>query len=250
MTTRQPPPSPGDSARRAELLCESCGYALVGIDHAGSCPECGRAVRRSLPAYRVGSDFQRSPSVRGFLRTTRCALTQPGAMFERVRIDRPRVRGFAEAHTALAALGYLAGISLAAQVPAVLLWPLLMVVIAVLSWIESVGLRVVGQRRSWRVSGAVAWTVVLHAMPGWTVGGVLTALGGLLSWARIDPLWEARLGSWSAPAAGIAPAAGALAGLLCFETLTYIGVRRCRFANPPPPELPIPPEPAPSRDAP
>ena len=30
----------------------------------------------------------------------------------------------------------------------------------------------------------------------------------------------------------LVPALGALAGLLVFETLIYVGVRRCRYANP------------------
>lgn len=247
--TGQGPSGPSADPRRDELLCESCGYALVGLEPSGACPECGRPIRESLPAHRVGSDFQRAPGVRSFVTTSICALTRPGALYERVRIDRPRVRGFAEGHAALAALGYTSGVSLAANAPAVLLWPFVMLLIAILSQVEVIGLRIVGRRRAWRVTGPVAWTVVLHAMTGWTVGGVLATLGGLLSWARVDPAWQVRVGGWDVPAAGIAPATGAFVGLLCFETLTYIGVWRCRFANPPPPELSILPEPAPGRSA-
>jgi hypothetical protein len=52
-----PPPSPPSGARLDDRFAESCiecGYALAGLDRAGSCPECGSPVAASDQALRGG----------------------------------------------------------------------------------------------------------------------------------------------------------------------------------------------------
>lgn len=105
----------------------------------------------------------------------------------------------------------------------------------ILTWIERRGVVFFGKRRGWRVTPAVAWTVCAHAAFGWILAAAFVALGLHLSafLATGRPTGNALLPrdiaiSW-------APLAGFFAGMLVFETLVYVGVRRMRFANPPAP---------------
>jgi hypothetical protein len=45
-------PPDGPSFRPREPLCERCGYCITGLPLTGNCPECGFAVRDSLPGGR------------------------------------------------------------------------------------------------------------------------------------------------------------------------------------------------------
>jgi hypothetical protein len=88
-----------------------------------------------------------------------------------------------------------------------------------------------GRRRGWRVTPTVAWAVCGHASVGWVVAGCLVAAGlhAASLAARGRPAGPALLArdiviAW-------APLAGFFAGMLVFETLVYLGVRRLRFAN-------------------
>jgi predicted RNA-binding Zn-ribbon protein involved in translation (DUF1610 family) len=68
------------------VLCESCGYDLSELPAQGACPECGRAIARSLPEHRKGSAWQLS---RHWWGTNREGLLRPRDLFRTIRIERP-----------------------------------------------------------------------------------------------------------------------------------------------------------------
>lgn len=96
--------------------------------------------------------------------------------------------------------------------------------------IEHYGIRFFGRNHRWRVTKDVARAVVAHSTPGWLVASLLLALIiGVDQFVSLSPYVPGiRL------PIGIVLALGAIfLGLLAFETLVYIGMRRMRFANPP-----------------
>lgn len=110
------------------------------------------------------------------------------------------------------------------------------VVLLGLTRIESAGIRFFGRRRGWRVTPDLATAVCAHASVGWAAAGL-----GVLA---VSMYWQAHWGPgttlvqrlsavqyywvWAPSLAGVF-----LAGLVLFEILVYIGVRECRYANPP-----------------
>jgi hypothetical protein len=113
-------------------------------------------------------------------------------------------------------------------------WFLAMLMLVVLTKIESAGIRLYGRVHKTRITPTVALALTAHATVGWIVGGVLMAVGfgvglGLYEIAMhrnvdafrglmmLAPIWM--------------PLMGGFVGLLIFETIVYLGGRKCRFAN-------------------
>jgi hypothetical protein len=227
------------------LLCESCGYPLVGASEAAACPECGTGVRASLPASRPGSAWQRGERF-GLARTLSTFVFEPGAGYRLVTIESRRSRRLLVVTTgiagvlaaspwlALAALQIVTSIAWRAVWQTLGWWVVggvgMWILMLVGSWIEGLGIRFFGGRRGWRISREVSAAVRGHAAVGWVGGGVVAAgfsvLGLLLALSDGDGMVVAITGV-------IGVGLGALLGLLWFEILVYTGVRVCRFANPP-----------------
>lgn len=235
------PPS-DDRPAATRLLCEHCGYDVEGLPDSATCSECGRHVAASRPERRRGSPFQRNASTASYLATGVATLRYPGRLFARVKIERAVSRRLLLSHIVVASVMLSVGPwldlgRLFVQSP-LLSWPLNFLIsfgtLFILTQIESFGIRMFGARRRWRVTRDVALTVTAHAAVGWVVGGVLFLL------AVLFPLPEWYITLPRTPlgvafnAAAVIPALLALAaGLIVFELLVYVGVRRCRFANPP-----------------
>jgi hypothetical protein len=105
-----------------------------------------------------------------------------------------------------------------------------------LTVIESIGIRFFGRQRGWRITHDVAWTVCSLASIGWFIGACVCALG--IALIHLGGMQHQRLiDSRHLPdfidVGAIVAIAGALIGLLYFELLVYLGIRQCRFANPP-----------------
>jgi hypothetical protein len=103
-----------------------------------------------------------------------------------------------------------------------------------LTWIETVGVRFFGSRRGWRVTWPIALSVCAHASIGWALGGVLHAIVPLARtpmWWVLDQLPESVAATIAFAYVKLAPVLAVAAGMLIFETLVYVGVRECRYAN-------------------
>lgn len=106
--------------------------------------------------------------------------------------------------------------------------------LAVLTLIEYAGVQFFGGRSRWRITSTVAWTVCAHATVGWVVGAGCCFLAFIAFTWR----WHGEFRSipgWMEWSVDLGPVAGLALGLLLFETLVYLGIRRCRFANRMPP---------------
>ncbi len=220
------------------LLCESCGYELTGLDPSGSCPECDRPVSASLPGNRVGSPWQRSGGVGGWVRSFVAIARRPMGSWNVVRLDVPSsdrlttvnllvssamvgvgLASFAAAHDAVEGrqLGEWASVFLAATASA---YFILLVCVS----IESIGIQLLGKRHGWRIDAVAASTIVGHASYGWVVGALVFFCVGPLSGLARE--FDALVAAFS----GVSIVA-AVVGLLSFETLVFVGLRRLRFAN-------------------
>lgn len=112
---RQTPPTEGD------LLCESCGYLLNGLNAGpdGHCPECGEPVSTSLdPAARKPAPIEVVWTPASFWRTTASVLFRKRKFFRETKArsgDATTVGRFGNVHRMLAAalFGIAAAIHLA-----------------------------------------------------------------------------------------------------------------------------------------
>lgn len=239
------------------FLCEACGYDLTGLGLEGACPECGTPAERSDPARRVGTPAQLGGGIGAILRTDLLMLRSRSA-WDRVRIvPRRRAAPFLVNCTIAAAI---IGAMLLAPGPltpggarrsyAIAFAGNAFILLIVLTLIEHAGVRFFGRQRRWRVSRAVADAVCVHASVGWIIAALLFGVGWHAGQRlTLEPLLvlpEPLFGGIALTWAAILPIAGFLLGLLAFEILVYLGVRRLRFANHPGvrAEAPVPHPPA------
>ena len=238
------------------FLCETCGYVLQGLPAHANCPECGRGVAASLPAARGGTPWQRRAGLMSFLRTATATVRRPAVVFESVRLEFASGAWLMGLYLVIAAVIFLApwsGVLLDDPLTAVrsgrlgelvaaalVSVPLRVAAIAAallaLTLVEWAGVQFFANRRGWRLTPLAAWQVCAHASVGWVLAaafccvslvvwlnlsffglsGAITRLGGAADWIMLG-----------------VPAAGAFAGMMIFETLVYVGVQRCRYANRP-----------------
>jgi hypothetical protein len=255
-----------DQRPESELLCESCGYSLEGIARSGQCPECGRSIESSLPDGRTGSPWQRSRGIASWLATNWGTLRRPRERFTTLRIERAGAIMLMATNCLAAAVLLVAPWSdtligdparaVASQpitrkvLTYAWVFPLQVVAAAsllfVLTWVEYRGVRFFANKRRWRVSRDAAFQIGAHACVGWIVGALipLMALAILFAAPAGRPSLLDRMLSrggglgYTSLTGGDATLLGVvfgsyILGLLVFETLVYIGVRRCRFANAP-----------------
>ena len=236
------------------LLCERCGYVIEGLDTNGNCPECGQPIAESLPERRVGTQWQQSPGVGSLLRTGWMTLRHPVRTLDVMMLVPIQPSQFLIKPLLIIALFFVSTGSL--QVLffgeyfyiALILFPffmglasVLILTILMLTHIESLGLRIIGRHRGFRISKTISHQIVACGSVGWAI-----ALAGLgLFWnvyLLTIALGEAENSSMHQAARMVfmigTPAALLLmlAGFLFFETFAYLGLRRLKYANRAPPE--------------
>jgi len=236
------------------LLCERCGYVIEGLEPDGNCPECGKPIAESLPEARPGSLWQRKRCLSTWVSTAHEVLRHPRAVWDTVRSDEPCEpedqdplfilntcvgAGIGAVLSAIPHLGLAPGrgtaveasLSLAVSVyfSAVIGW----VVLLILTVVERLGIRLFGRMHKRRITVPISRTIIGHASYGWLIAGVGVGFGhmlGMLLTALSQHIvalrWELiYMSPW------LLPILGFFAGLLVFETLTWLGVLNMRYAN-------------------
>ncbi|MGH7132679.1 MAG: hypothetical protein ACREJO_12105 [Phycisphaerales bacterium] len=233
-----------------ELLCEACGYAIGEIDLDSSCPECGVSIASSLPAARTGLWFQNHP--RGWRITVADVVLTPRRSFRHMRIGNNRDQPFLIRSLGINALLWAPGLTAAALLrqseQAYLLLadfcfiaPVAMPFVAggifaltyFLTVVEGLGVRLATRRRGWRITRPIARSVCAYASCGWILGGVLHLMIVIALFLWNSATHQGQPSRLQAQPFWIPIALAAIPGLLAFETLVYIGIRQCRYANAP-----------------
>ena len=239
-----------DAFPHREALCESCGYPLMGVASDGVCPECGAAVADSHPCWRTGPAWEARRSPRTALRTALAIALHPRRTFRRMRVD--GVNGPARAFLALVAGAVAVGwcaleLILLVQVnpPRALGAVALLVIacsvlvavsgfIALLTYIEALGVTYFSGRRGWRVPWRLAERVVCYASVGWVPAALVLAKARVLEVSGALDRWLYRLMGVPVPDYALAVMALVFAGaILGFEVLVWVGVRQVRYGNGP-----------------
>lgn len=253
------------------LLCERCGYVLEGLAPSGNCPECGKPIAESLPERRVGTPWQQKPGVKSLLVTWWMTLRHPLKTLDVMRVGYGRLRLLGWLTIVVASFITAAGFVFPSvyiqdplasyfdenaradpywitllTIPAFAIVPL--VILPVLTWIETRGLIIIGRARRFRIDLSLARSITAHGCAGWLLlsilyftlynfGAILIQLNmpkpiegqqDVMQYVHLfvnrAPQWVYWLdrGFWGT---------GVIIGFLFFETFAYLGLRRCKFAN-------------------
>jgi hypothetical protein len=104
-----------------------------------------------------------------------------------------------------------------------------------LTLIEARGVSFFSKRRHWRVPIDLSLAICAHAAATWWIA-CAGVVAGLLLGVQIENALSSFTSGNSVFAALVptsGPLLGFILGMLVFETLVYIGVRECKFANRP-----------------
>jgi predicted RNA-binding Zn-ribbon protein involved in translation (DUF1610 family) len=227
------------------VLCESCGYDLGALPVAAACPECGRAIAKSLTGHREGSAWQASQRWGG---TVRAVLLRPRELFQIIRIERAASNALFLRNASISSLIIIATtISLAAANPGSVQFRTGAVVetyspmgytwgvFALAPWITML----FDSRLSpplyrwiygWPVSRTCYEAVRGHASASWLVFALAIAAAAFGE-AWLLKLAEAQGSTRLADIAGTAGTAVFLLGAGYVTWLHHLGVRECRFAR-------------------
>ncbi|MEZ6243750.1 MAG: hypothetical protein R3B57_11995 [Phycisphaerales bacterium] len=227
------------------LLCERCGYVIEGLEPSGNCPECGKAIAESLPERRVGTAWQRKPSVLSFYDLAMATLLHPLGTLDAMRFSRTSGQ-LGATYAAIAAVGVAAGAFVAsvnsfarpfdrvgvvglvvAGVVAIVSWAISVVALMFLTWVETRGLVFFAARRGGRVTPEVARAITAHGSVGWVIAGIGAAVA-LFPMSRVEAAGHGTALDASVWAIGVLLV---IAGFLFFETFAWLGLRRLKYAN-------------------
>ncbi|MFG0243946.1 MAG: hypothetical protein ACF8R9_14250 [Phycisphaerales bacterium JB054] len=207
-----------------------------------------------MPESRQGSPWQRGPSVWSWLGTVWLVLAHPQRMSRTIGIGVGGVRrlqawnvaaasvvvglcfGYAQARFHLLESLGLSRANAGAQAAFVGVVATIgaFVLVSGLTAIERLGIRFFGRVHKARVTECIARALTAHASAAWLAGAVLMAAGlAVGTWAHEEAMAQ-NVGAGRGPMM-LSPALlallGGFLGMLWFETIVYLGLRGCRFAN-------------------
>ena len=233
------------------ILCEGCGYTLSQVTSEvlpATCPECGSPCESSLPARRVLPSWERTPGPCAWCRTACRVLVMPHTFFKEIQVhgrsSRPRLFLLISALSVGLLLTSMGGASVLLQnpgagrasVPPVWWWLIGMGAVKLtllLSYIEVVGVTLIGRRRGWRFSLQGAERLVAYASLGFPVG-VLVASPLVALTPRAVAAWDRQPG-WPLLPSGASLWVAVMLSLwvptLVFSFYLGVGLRQARFAN-------------------
>jgi hypothetical protein len=230
-----------------DFLCERCGYILNGLGPEADCPECGKPAWESHPGRRVGTRWFQRLRPKEVSRAFWAFVLRPSSIFA----IEPVGKRHSLAHIILFsfAAGFLYSGSLDSIQPHIFeadssavdfMMPFMTFIVAALLFlgliaIEYAGIRFFGNKNKWRITGSHALTICAVSSPGWVIGLVAGVLPVLLVIALDEGHLWIRNGTLSIynPVNLMLVIIPFVFGLLWFETLVYIGMRRMKYANPP-----------------
>ncbi|MGH7243666.1 MAG: hypothetical protein ACREJD_09645 [Phycisphaerales bacterium] len=114
----------------------------------------------------------------------------------------------------------------------VLVFALWLALFVALTWIERIGIHFYSRRRSWRVDSVLSLIGTAHASGAW-IGAALAAYLLPIAIERISDALPAAISIHLAAFRLAGAPLGFIAGMLCFELATVVGLRACRYGNPP-----------------
>ncbi len=233
------------------LLCEKCGYVLEGLDQAGVCPECGVPIEGSLPGSRLGTPYQQKPGLRSLLQTAWLTIHNPKRALEIMSFDRSAPRSplspiLTYTVVACIALVMLEMFSKPNSMTNFALFFGIMTIIGVLIWsaffiltiIFAYLLLAIARLLRWRCDTEACWVVAGHAAIGWSFTGFAWVAGWytdrLIQYlVPTQSDWHLRIQTMTLIDTVILPVffGGIVLGSLIFAYISYLGLRRCKYAN-------------------
>ena len=246
------------------LLCERCGYVLDDLDPSGICPECAMPIELSQPRLRPGSPWQAHPSPGSMIRTWWLLFRHPKLCWDEFRVQR-------RSGVSLLSLGLIVGASLPAitilgiltygafqsndlsvfggALVLVLIFTVVYVIVAMIyAGLAVSRMKFWARHRGYRIDSRIAWTIIGHASLGLVVIPVLfcAAILDMLVMVLLIEI-EDELGMELTLVQILLSIIGYILtlacipiGLIVFEVLSSLGMRRMRYRNPHPDELPTP----------
>jgi|GEM_PF-4279126 len=229
------------------LLCEQCGYVLEGLETSDPCPECGKPIAESLPIDRPGTPWQQKHSIFTLLKTWYGVLRHPKRTFD-------EMNSIEQDGMSLLAIGLLCSISSVffllivliatfgnservsvltlAFIVGIVYW----IIAFVYAWISSYRIRA-WTRKKYRISSDTSWAIIGHASLGLCLPPIMLFLITLFSRSLIfvsnfdHPEFTILFFSVLFSIANVAFIFSFPVGLIYFEIMCTIGIRRCKFRN-------------------
>lgn len=228
------------------LLCEKCGYIIDGLETSGNCPECGKPIAESLPYERPGSPWQRKASIWALIKTWHQVLRHPKRAFDEMRcIEQDGLLLALVSLLSATESICLLSVSLSLLVDAentvyVFIMNLAIafvysIIAFIYGWITVFRITMM-TRNKYRIGYDSSWTIVGHAAVGLCIPAFVIFLDMFLIFMielfeQLAEIPNYSVYRYSMSIIQFLTLASFPVGIVVFEVLCIIGIRRCKFRN-------------------